>query len=121
VYLDVSACYEYIDHDPLRNELVARCMNQKAAGSIIELLSELMKSPRGLPQMHWASDRLADAYLDIVVRRLGHSGIDCVRYVDDFKGSYSPGVSAGGSQAPVVKSWWSASSLSSPHFVAVSR
>jgi transposase len=36
-------------------------------------------------------------------------------------GSYSVGVSAGGSQAPVVKSWRRASSLSSPHLVAVSR
>ena len=35
--------------------------------------------------------------------------------------SYSPGVSVGGSHAPVVKSWWRASSLSSPHLVAVSR
>jgi hypothetical protein len=35
--------------------------------------------------------------------------------------SYSAGVSAGGSQAPVVKSWRRASSLSSPHLVAVSR
>jgi hypothetical protein len=39
--------------------------------------------------------------------------------------SYSPGVragvSAGGSQAPVVKSSWSTSSLSRPHLVAVSR
>ena len=37
------------------------------------------------------------------------------------KRSYSAGVSAGGSHAPVVKSWWRASSLSSPHLVAVSR
>ncbi len=38
-----------------------------------------------------------------------------------LKGSYSAGVSAGGSQAPVVKSWRRASSLLSPHLVAVSR
>jgi len=38
-----------------------------------------------------------------------------------FACSYSPGVSAGGSHAPTVKSWRRASSLSSPHLVAVSR
>jgi len=36
-------------------------------------------------------------------------------------GSYSAGLSVGGSHAPVVKSWRRASSLSSPHLVAVSR
>lgn len=35
--------------------------------------------------------------------------------------SYSPGVRAGGSQAPVVKSCCRTSSLSSPHLTAVSR
>jgi hypothetical protein len=35
--------------------------------------------------------------------------------------SYSAGVSAGGSQGPVVKSWWRTSSWSRPHLVAVSR
>jgi len=38
-----------------------------------------------------------------------------------LQSSYSAGVSAGGSHAPVVKSWRRASSLSSPHLVAVSR
>ena len=37
------------------------------------------------------------------------------------QGSYSAGLSVGGSHAPVVKSWRRASSLSSPHLVAVSR
>jgi cytochrome P450 len=36
-------------------------------------------------------------------------------------GSYSAGLSVGGSQAPVVKSLWRASSLLRPHLVAVSR
>jgi DNA transposition AAA+ family ATPase len=36
-------------------------------------------------------------------------------------GSYSPGVRAGGSHAPVVKSCWRAWSLSMPHLVVVSR
>ena len=38
-----------------------------------------------------------------------------------FVSSYSAGLSVGGSHAPVVKSWRRASSLSSPHLVAVSR
>jgi pimeloyl-ACP methyl ester carboxylesterase len=39
----------------------------------------------------------------------------------DLACSYSAGLSAGGSQAPVVKRWRRASSLSSPHLAAVSR
>ena len=38
-----------------------------------------------------------------------------------WSGSYSAGVSAGGSQGPVVNSCWRAWSLSMPHLVAVSR
>lgn len=38
-----------------------------------------------------------------------------------YRRSYSAGLSVGGSHAPVVKSWRRASSLSSPHLVAVSR
>ncbi|MCA1694502.1 MAG: hypothetical protein LC749_07120, partial [Actinobacteria bacterium] len=38
-----------------------------------------------------------------------------------YKRSYSAGLSAGGSQAPVVKSLRRASSMLSPHLVAVSR
>jgi hypothetical protein len=48
-------------------------------------------------------------------------GSDVRRLIDQIVGSYSAGVRPGGSQAPVVKSWWRASSLSSPHLVAVSR
>jgi hypothetical protein len=42
-------------------------------------------------------------------------------YVERSERSYSAGLSVGGSHAPVVKSWRRASSLSSPHLVAVSR
>lgn len=85
IYLDIAACYEYIDHEHLKKELVTRTMNFGVADGIATLLGELMGNPRGLPQMHWASDRLADSYLDVVVRRLAQGGFDCVRYVDDFK------------------------------------
>ena len=39
----------------------------------------------------------------------------------EIRSSYSAGVRAGGSHAPVVKSWRSAWSLSMPHLAAVSR
>jgi hypothetical protein len=42
-------------------------------------------------------------------------------HLDSLIGSYSAGLRVGGSQAPVVKSLRSTSSLSSPHLVAVSR
>ena len=46
---------------------------------------------------------------------------DVVHHCELSQGSYSAGVSAGGSHAPVVKSWRRTSSLSWPHLVAVSR
>jgi hypothetical protein len=64
-----------------------------------------------------------------VFRNGGAPGIDKTTLADVqeygvtrlLDGSYSAGLSAGGSQGPVVKSWRRASSLSSPHLVAVSR
>jgi len=77
------------------------------------------------------SNRLAELTSQIGSRRYlcGSGG---ARYLDNtpfrergiavqYVSTYSAGVSAGGSHAPVVNSWWSASSLSRPHFVAVSR
>ena len=85
VHADIAACYEYIDHGRLRTEILTQSMSLDSARSIGQLLGEIMGTNRGLPQMHWASDRLGDAYLDILVRYLGRHGIETVRYVDDIK------------------------------------
>src|SRR5690348_10265782 len=45
----------------------------------------MMGRDRGIPQMHWASDRLADAYLDVLVRQLTRDGFGVSRYVDDIR------------------------------------
>jgi hypothetical protein len=64
-----------------------------------------------------AGDHLNDETFDVedgsVTRTL--------RLQASTKGSYSAGVSAGGSHAPVVKSSWRTSSLARPHLVEVSR
>ena len=63
----------------------------------------------GLPEQAFQQQRAAG-----IGTAAGRMPITCLR-------SYSPGVSAGGSQGPVVNSSWRAWSLSMPHLVVVSR
>lgn len=85
VHLDVAACYEYIDHTRLETEIITQSMDIQSAKAVTGLLGEIMGATRGLPQMHWASDRFGDAYLDILVRYLKRHGVEALRYVDDIK------------------------------------
>lgn len=85
VHLDIAACYEYIDHARLETEIITQSMDLEAAKAVTALLGEIMNANRGLPQMHWASDRFGDAYLDVLVRYLKRHGVGALRYVDDIK------------------------------------
>ncbi len=94
----MSGRRQEIDLPPERRRLAARLQDLQAATG---------KSLKDLERLVHASDSSLSRYL---------SG----RTVPPW-GTYSAGVRAGGNQAPVVKSLWIASSLSSPHLVAVSR
>lgn len=85
VEVDIAACYEYIDHSILREELVSRSSDVIAATSIVDLLAELYQLGRGIPQMLEPSDRLADAYLSRLDRRIQRDGWTMNRYADDFR------------------------------------
>lgn len=85
VTLDIASCYEYVDHSILRGELISRTTDVLHAGLVAELLGELYPTGRGLPQLLSASDRLADAYLDVMERRLVRIESRLTRYADDFK------------------------------------
>lgn len=84
VEVDIAACYEFIDHERLRQELVARTLNAEVARSITDFLAECSPNDRGLPQLTAASDTLADLYLSIIQRRLMRQGLEVSRYADDF-------------------------------------
>jgi len=85
VELDIASCYEYIDHAQLQDELMIRSMNRNVSTTLSRYLEEILGRSRGLPQMLLASDRLADAYLSILERRLSRDGHIMSRYVDDFR------------------------------------
>ncbi|WP_326550608.1 RNA-directed DNA polymerase [Micromonospora sp. NBC_01813] len=83
--IDIASCYEYIEHSQLERELIVRSSDVSASQTLVRLLKSMVGRDCGIPQMHWASDRLADAYLDIMVRQLAREGLDVIRYVDDMR------------------------------------
>lgn len=85
VELDIAACYEYIDHKRLAEELLVRSTSLDLCQAMAIYLSEIFGYSRGLPQMQTPSDRLADAYLSILERNLGRDGWSLSRYADDFR------------------------------------
>jgi RNA-directed DNA polymerase len=85
VEMDIASCYEYIDHNRLKSELVVRSMNLDVCTALTNYLGELLSQTRGLPQMLTASDRLADTYLSIFDRKMRRDGYSIRRYVDDIR------------------------------------
>ncbi|MFG2091169.1 RNA-directed DNA polymerase [Spirillospora sp. NPDC048824] len=83
--IDIASCYEYIDHAYLRDELLLRSMKVDTCEATVAFLQELFGRPRGLPQMQYPSDRLADAYLSVLERRLVRDGRSVFRYADDIR------------------------------------
>jgi hypothetical protein len=85
VEFDITACYEYIDHKVLRDELVVQTADARGTQAIIDFLGDVYPMGRGLPQMHSESDLLSDAYLVAIERHLARRGFDVTRYADDFR------------------------------------
>ncbi|WP_169811118.1 RNA-directed DNA polymerase [Nocardia amamiensis] len=83
--MDVASCYEYIDHDVLRGEILLHSCNATLSGAIVSLVGSFMPRSRGLPQMLWPSDLLADAYLSVIDRYLDRRDIPSHRYADDIR------------------------------------
>ncbi|CAN5753373.1 hypothetical protein BH24ACT5_BH24ACT5_06940 [soil metagenome] len=91
VMADVAACYEYIDHEILEQELISRTADPFLTRAIIAFLQGVVGRQFGLPQNRTASHRLAELVLGIPERVLLRKGIDAWRYSDDFRlGAASP-------------------------------
>lgn len=82
---DVTAYYQYIDHELLADELIAQTGEEPAVDALIGLLRALMGRGMGIPQIHPVSDVLGDTYLDPVRRSLLREGLAVWRYADDFR------------------------------------
>lgn len=82
---DVTAYYEFVDHDLLQMELLAQTGEAPAIQALIELLGRVMGRRMGLPQIHKSSDILGDTYIDPVRRRMRRAGLEVFTYSDDFR------------------------------------
>lgn len=82
---DVTAYYEFVDHDYLADELISQTGEEPAIDLLTELLGTVMGRRVGLPQVHTASDVLGDSYIDLARRRLLRRGYQTFTYSDDFR------------------------------------
>ena len=85
VKADVTAFYEYIDHEILRRELLVRTGDNDAISCLISLLAEVQGRTYGIPQLLDPSDRLSEVYIDIAERSVLRRGWATWRFNDDFR------------------------------------
>jgi RNA-directed DNA polymerase len=83
--LDIAACYEYVVHTLLCEDLILHTSDIAASRAIESLLTEIYPLNRGLPQMMVASDLLADVYLSRLDRRIQRDGWNMHRFADDIR------------------------------------
>ncbi|GAA3148244.1 hypothetical protein GCM10020255_027020 [Rhodococcus baikonurensis] len=82
---DITAYYQYIDHDVLADELTAQTGDYHTVNALISLLEQVMGTRVGIPQVHASSDTLGDTYIDPIRRTLIREGYDAYVYADDFR------------------------------------
>lgn len=82
---DVVAFHDVIDHGVLLRELVDLCGTWEGPSATIALLHDVMERDFGLPQLHSASDQLAECVIDVVRRNMVRRGFTTFRYSDDFR------------------------------------
>ncbi|MFC8681931.1 hypothetical protein ACFT30_10445 [Microbacterium ureisolvens] len=82
---DVTAYYEYVDHQLLGDELVAQTGDEPTVAQLLALVRGVMGRGVGLPQIHQSSDILGDTYIDPIRRRLRRRGFKTLTYSDDFR------------------------------------
>lgn len=82
---DLAACYQYIDHGLLTEELLVQTGEHAAVEAITALLRETSGKTYGLPQQSDASDVIAEAFLARLERALVRRGLLVGRYNDDFR------------------------------------
>jgi RNA-directed DNA polymerase len=82
---DIAACYQYVDHRLLAEELLVQTGDHPVVETVTALLRETGGRAYGLPQQSDASDLLAEAFLSRLERALIRRGLRVSRYNDDFR------------------------------------
>ncbi|MEU7795568.1 RNA-directed DNA polymerase [Micromonospora tulbaghiae] len=85
VEADITAFYQYVDHELLKQELQMQTGEIDAANKLVELLGEINDKSFGIPQLLDPSDWLSEAYIRIVERNLVRKGLMVWRFNDDFR------------------------------------
>lgn len=85
VETDIAAFYQYVDHEILGRELALQTGKIRECSIMVELLGEIQGTTYGIPQLLNSSDRLSEAYIQIVERDLVRRGLTVWRYNDDFR------------------------------------
>lgn len=82
---DISAYYQYVDHERLVDEVVAQTGEDLAITTAVEVLRAATGRQFGLPQLSLVSDALAEVYIEPIRRRLTRAGFRVWRFADDFR------------------------------------
>jgi hypothetical protein len=82
---DIASYYQYVDHERLVDEVVARTGDDLAVTLATQLLAETSGRQFGIPQLSSVSDVLADVYIDPMRRHLVRSGYPVWSFADDFR------------------------------------
>jgi len=82
---DVTAFFQYIDHELLREELDLAAKDIILVDALIGLLGDMQGRSFGIPQRSSPSDWIADAYAARIERWAVREGFDVWRYSDDFR------------------------------------
>lgn len=82
---DINSYYQYIDHERLVDEVVARSGDDLAVTFAVELLQQESGRHFGIPQASDVSNILGEIYIDPIRRDLTRRGFRTFRYVDDFR------------------------------------
>ena len=91
---DITAFYEFVDHERLSEEIVSATGRREVANALVLFLQRIMNSRRGLPQGLVPSDALATLYLANLDFRMTREGFRYFRYGDDVRisvGDYGTG------------------------------
>jgi hypothetical protein len=85
VKADITAFYEYVDHDILGRELLVQTGEHAVVDCLLDLLAGVQGRRYGLPQLLGPSDELSDIYIQRVHRAIRRRGWPAWRYNDDFR------------------------------------
>ena len=82
---DITAFYQYVDHQILASELDLLSGSVQAIDALISLLGEIQQRTFGLPQRSEPSDWLSEVYMGRIDRWLARRGWAHWRYNDDIR------------------------------------